>query len=143
MANTLHYDKDSCLLAARTMYDRGVSIRRIGRRFGEPAETIRKWIGEAGRRCDGEYPVKHPHRDHATAAALPDLQGGHMTTKRRRIVEGIWNCISLLHKSGRLPAPTVELLVLFGRDDLVTEEEALDVVTAPRAAVSTKKEQAA
>ena len=50
-------------------------------------------------------------------------------TERRRLVEGIWNCISLLHKSGRLPEPSVQLLVRFGAEDRVTEEEAMDVAT--------------
>ncbi len=52
-------------------------------------------------------------------------------TDRRHIVHGIWNCILLLNKSGRLPKPSVQLLLEFGREDQVTEEEAIDVATAP------------
>ncbi len=65
-----------------------------------------------------------------------------LTTDRRHIVLGIWNCLSLLHRSGRLPEPSVQLLLEFGREDRVTEEEAMDVATAPRG-VFGKKEQAA
>ncbi len=64
-----------------------------------------------------------------------------LTTDRRHIVEGIWNCLFLLHRSGRLPQPSVELLIRFGAEDRVTEQEAMDV-TIPRG-VFAKKEQAA
>lgn len=63
-----------------------------------------------------------------------------LTTDRRHIVQGIWNCLFLLHRSGRLPEPSVELLIRFGAEDQVTEEEAMDVTT-PRG-VFAKKEAA-
>jgi len=61
-----------------------------------------------------------------------------LTTDRRHIVLGIWNCLTLLHKSGRLPKPSVQLLLEFGQEDLVTEEEAMEVATTPRAAFTKK-----
>ena len=51
-----------------------------------------------------------------------------MTPDRESLVRGIWSCIALLHRSGKLPEPTVELLLEFGREDQVTQEEAVAVV---------------
>jgi hypothetical protein len=85
--------------------------------------------------------VKHPHGNYMAEAALElagDCKHGALPTERRHIVLGIWNCILLLHKSGRLPEPSVQLLLEFGREDQVTEEEAMEVATTPRAAFTKK-----
>jgi hypothetical protein len=63
-----------------------------------------------------------------------------VTSERKSLVEGIWSCIVLLHRSGKLSEPTVGLLLRFGEEDRVTMEEAMAVI-APRSAV--RKEQAA